>query len=169
VSATLRLVWWPSGFQKIDYLSAMGSLNFNEFVPYFLLLLGIAAIVFPFFVKPRLKRLSETGVRCDGIIFKLGYQNKNDAIRDAPIKDKITVRFVTETKEWITADLKTDFMLLSTGQFMEGQKVVVIYDPNNPADFTLEKLDSETPGRVFFIIAGGISLAAGIYQIVRGK
>lgn len=88
----------------------------QEFLPYFLILFGIVAILLPFFTKSSNKNLKETGVPSDGIIFK---QEKSRLVdidgNRSFIKDKITVRFLTKKDEWITAELSQDFMIAFTG------------------------------------------------------
>lgn len=129
----------------------------------------IAGIVFffiAFFSKSSVKRLATAGESCDGIIFKLGYTENISLNRsDSITKDKITVRFVTKRQEWITEGLNTDFMIIWTGQFKEGQKVRVLYDPDNPSDFTI--LNSQSPRLVkaAFILIGSICVAVGIYKL----
>jgi hypothetical protein len=51
------------------------------------------------------KQLLAIGLRAEGIIFKLHYQptGSMNSTDDTIIRDKITVRFPTQTKEWITA------------------------------------------------------------------
>ena len=87
---------------------------------------------------------------------------------DTITKDKITVRFTTQTKQWITADLNTNGIFLFPGQFKEGQSVSVVYDPANPTDFTLDNLRGQKTGRKVFIIAGVLIFALGCYMLVAG-
>jgi hypothetical protein len=143
----------------------MDSLNFTPFLPYTFILVGIVFILIAAFSKSGATRLAQTGEHCEGIIFKLGYKEGNtfDKI-DSITKDKITVRFVTKKQEWITEDLNTDFMITWAGQFKEGQKVQVLYDPNNPSDFSILNNQSPRLVKMVFILAGSISLAIGVYK-----
>jgi len=143
----------------------MDSLNFTLFLPYVFVIVGIGIIVVAAFSKSGTERLTRTGELCDGIIFKLGYKDDNAFNRtDSITKDKITVRFVTKKQEWITEDLNTDFMVTWTGQFKEGQQVQVLYDPNNPSDFTILNNQSPRLRKLIMILAGFIFLAIGIYK-----
>ena len=142
----------------------------SDTTPYILLLIGLILVLVPFLSKNRGKRLSDIGLRSEGIIFKLDYQptgSMQDS--DRVTKNKITVRFVTQTKEWITADLNTNGLFLYPGQFKEGQQVSVRYDPANPADFTLEDLKGQRLGRRLFTVVGILLLAAGCYILLAGN
>jgi uncharacterized protein DUF3592 len=143
----------------------MNSLSFTPSLPYIFIIVGFIFIVIALFSKSGVKRLTHTGEHCEGIIFKLGYKEDNTFNRsDSITKDKITVRFETKRKEWITEDLDTNFMITWTGQFKEGQKVQVLYDPNNPSDFTILNNQSPRLVKLIFILAGSICLAIGAYK-----
>ncbi len=143
----------------------MESLNFTPFLPYILIIVGLLIICIAVFSKSSGKRLAATGENCEGIIFKLGYKEGNNFNRsDSITKDKITVRFVTKKQEWVTEDLNTDFMITWIGQFKEGQKVQVIYDPNNPSDFTISNKQYPRTVKSVFFVAGLIFVAVGVYK-----
>jgi len=60
-------------------------------------------------------------------------------------------------------------MITWTGQYKKGQKVLVIYDPNNPTDFTLETKQSPLAAKTVFALAGVILLVVGIYKLFAAK
>ncbi len=134
------------------------------------MLIGLIVAVFPLLAGNGNKQRLATGLRADGIVFKLDYQptgsmqNTDDTIT----KDKITVRFTTQTKEWITADLNTNGIFLFPGQFKEGQSVSVVYDPANPGDFTIENLRGQKIGRKVFLIVGVAVFVLGCYMLMAG-
>jgi hypothetical protein len=145
----------------------MESLNFTQFLPYISIIAGLLFICIAVFSKSSDKRLAATGEYCEGIIFKLDYKEGINFNRsDSLTKDKITVRFVTKKQEWITEDLNTDFMITWTGQFKEGQKVQVIYDPSNPSDFTISNSQAPRMVKGAFILAGLIFVAIGVYKFL---
>ena len=146
----------------------MGSLNLDQYQPYLFLFIGFIAMITPLFYKSKTENLEKTGERCEGIIFKLDYSNSfgSDTI-SSTTKDKITVRFVTNKKEWITEDLNTDFMISYTGQYKEGEKVAVIYNPENPSEFTIETKQSQTIGKLVIFFVGLVFAGAGIYELVK--
>ena len=141
---------------------------FQSIVPYIFILLGIALILFPFVVKPAIERLAKSGERCEGVVFQLDYKSKviDMMHEDTITKDKITIRFVTQKQEWITADLDTSFMLLYPGRFKEGDTVPVIYDPNNPSDFTIETKQSPGMMKILLALAGAAFLLVGVYKLL---
>jgi hypothetical protein len=142
----------------------------NDSTPYILLLVGLVLILVPLLSKNSRNRLAGNGLCSEGVIFKLDYQrDSNWQNTDSVTKNKITVRFVTETKEWITADLNTNGLMLYPGQFKEGQAVTVRYDPANPTDFTLEKVPGQRVGRILFIIMGILLMAIGCYMMLGGS
>jgi Protein of unknown function (DUF3592) len=127
-------------------------------------------VLFPLLSKNRGNRLTSIGLRSEGIIFKLDYQPTGSMQHDDTVtKNKSTVRFVTQTKEWITADLDTNGLFLYPGQFKEGQPVSVRYDPANPTDFTLEDVKGQRFSRQLFLVIGILLLAAGCYMVFAGN
>ncbi|MBS1601158.1 MAG: DUF3592 domain-containing protein [Bacteroidetes bacterium] len=138
--------------------------------PYIFILAGIVMILVPFLSKPTGNRLKSTGERCEGVIFELGYKDHSGPMsNDSITKDKITIRFVTQKLEWITEDLNTDFMVLYTNQFKEGDKVTVIYDPNNPKDFTIETKQTPKQIKIILSIARVVFISIGIYKLLSGS
>jgi hypothetical protein len=145
----------------------MESFNLSSYLPYIFILMGVLAMLVSLFSGNRTEKLAKTGERCKGIIFKLERKSETGFNTiDSTLKNKITVRFVTQKQEWITEDLNTDSMLTWTGQFEEGQTVEVIYDPNNPTDFTIETNQSPLLVKVIFALAGLAFLAIGIYKLL---
>jgi hypothetical protein len=148
----------------------MHFVGLHDTTPYVFLLVGLILAIFPLLLANSNKQLLATGLRAEGIIFKLAYQPTGSiqSTDDTITKDKITVRFTTQTKEWITADLNTNGIFLYPGQFKEGQSVSVLYDPTNPTDFTLENLRGQKTGRKVFMIAGVLLFALGCYMLIAG-
>ena len=69
-------------------------------MPYICLTIGLIAIAISLLYKSKKGNLKQIGISAEGIIFK---QDKNSNYSDAIINnDIITVRFVTQKKEWIT-------------------------------------------------------------------
>lgn len=139
----------------------MESLDFNQYLPIFFIVIGAIAILYAIFHKPPLDRLKQTGEHCEGIIFRLGYSTG-----DSSTTDKITVRFVTKKQEWITEEVNTDGMLTWTGQFKEGQTVPIIYNSDNPKDFIIPTAYSPALVKLLFVVVGFIFIATGIYKIL---
>jgi hypothetical protein len=145
----------------------MESLHLGQYQPYIILAFGIILIIVALFYQSKTKLLETMGERCEGIIFQLDYGNSLGSDGPSSFKDKITVRFVTKNKEWITQDLHTDFVLAYTGQYKEGDKVVVIYNPENPSDFMVETKQSQTMGKLVFLFVGLVFVGVGIYELFK--
>jgi hypothetical protein len=145
----------------------MESLNFGPYLPYVLFFIGISCMLIPLFYKSNIEKLTKAGVRCEGIIFQLGYKDNFTVSADNSVKDKITIRFVTQKKEWITEDLNTNFMISWAGQYKVGEKISVIYNPDNPSEFTVETKQSQTVGKLMMFIIGVVFVGAGVYELFK--
>ena len=145
----------------------METLHLGQYQPYIILALGIILIIVALFYQSKTKLLETTGERCEGIIFQLDYGNSLGSDGTSSLKDKITVRFVTKNKEWITQDLHSDFTISYTGQYKEGDKVVVIYNPENPSEFMVETKQSEKTGRLVVLFVGLVFVGVGVYEIFK--
>src|SRR4026208_163361 len=112
----------------------MEDFDISTLQPYIFLCLGLAAILFSILKKTKAEKLKFTGEKTEGIIFEL--DSKADlstyTVNDTnDVMDKVTVRFVTKNKEWITGNLKQEFAIFFTGQYKTGESVEVYYDPKN--------------------------------------
>jgi len=128
------------------------------------LIAGIVVIYYLQKEKNKRSVLSLRGVHVEGIIFDfthdkkgfyIGSQNNNDSnLIKIPI-----IRFTTGTGEWITEKYS-----ISTSSYKQGQKVAVIYNPDNPKEFMLK--DTGIFNIIYYVI-GTISIAAigyGLYN-----
>ncbi len=70
------------------------------------------------------------------------------------------IRFVTNKQEWIT---KTSNMSLPSAK--KGDKVTVIYDPENPQNFVV-KTSYTNLFVAIFTIGGILAILAGVYYLV---
>ena len=153
-------------------MSYLQQMNFQEIIESIPLqaaifcLIGVACIVIAIFFTSGNKKLKDTGLVADGIIYSLqqksGLFGSNDF--DSNVKDKITVRFLTKDDVWITEQLKTSFQISFTGQYKEGQPVKVIYNPDKPSEFMIESRQSGKIGRLIFGLIGLVFLIIGVYQ-----
>lgn len=146
----------------------MPELEFKEIQPFLFAIAGLALIAISIFKKSSRSYLLESGVKAEGIIYKLANKPNNPTSWGSSdnIMDKVTVRFVTENKEWITEDIKQDFAGFYTGQYEEGQTIDVYYDPQKPSNFYIDTKQSETFSRMVFAFMGLGLLAIGAYQIL---
>lgn len=149
-------------------LTNMDQNLFTEYQPYIFVVLGLIALVFSAFWATTKRRLKQTGIPVDGIVFKQDSDNRSSQSFDNSLsftKDKITIKFVTQTGEWITGVLKQDFELFYTGQYKDGDTVKVYYDKSNPSDFYVDTKQSEFTGRLIFALVGLVFLSIGPYKL----
>jgi len=130
---------------------------------------GLACFAISVFAKTAHKKLSQSGLSAEGIIYKLELDNGSSRANgfSGKLKDKITVRFLTRENVWVTGEAKSQFLIFFTGQYKEGDLVRVKYNPDQPAEFILESRQSETAGRVIGVVAGLILVVSGIYQWIH--
>lgn len=144
----------------------MSDFDFSKLQPLIFTLLGVIVLLIAIFKRTK-SNLKTIGLRTEGIVYTLGCSNNSDD--SSNIKDKITVRFVTNKKEWITGNIKQDFAVYFTKQYKEGETVDVYYDPANPSNFYVDTKQSEITGRILFAIIGLIFCAIGLYQLFLKK
>ena len=141
---------------------------FAEYQPYIFVLLGLIALIFSVFWTTTNSKLKQTGISVDGIVFKQGFDDRFNQSFDnssSYAKDKITIRFVTQTGEWITGVLRQDFGLFYTGQYKDGDTVKVYYEKSNPSDFYVDTKQSEFAGRLIVALVGLVFLIIGLYKL----
>jgi hypothetical protein len=147
----------------------MLDINLTELQPYAFVLLGIILLLVAIFKKSGKANLKSSGLKTEGIIHGLGYSNAPNSDTTPNIKDKVTVRFTTNKKEWITVDIDQKFAVYFSNQYKEGQKVDVYYDPENPSDFFVDTKQSETIGRQLFAVVGLAFCVVGAFQLFLRK
>ena len=148
----------------------MEDFNVTQLIPIILILIGTTCTLFGIFKKSKESALKANGKKAEGIIFSLEASRKNDIDAHARnVQDIVTVRFVTESQEWITAEVKQDFAIFYTKQYKEGDTVQVYYDPKNPKSFYVDLKQSETLSRLFFSVGGLILIGVGLYKLLSSK
>jgi len=139
-----------------------------EFEPYIFLVGGLILLIVSLFRNSSKSRLKETGIPVEGIVFEQGFEetiNVSSDFSSPPVKDKITIRFVTLSGEWITEAINQDFSFFYTGQYKNGEPVKVYYEKDNPKNFFVDTKQSELTVRILGSVTGiGFSLY-GLYEI----
>ena len=146
----------------------MDDFSFKELQPYFFILIGLVSVLFAIFKKSDKSNLKNTGQKAEGIIYALEQNSNsyNSYTQNYNIKDKVTIRFLTLDKQWITGDLKQDFALFFTRQYKEGDTVDVFYDPKEPSNFFVETRQSEKTSRIILVAIGIVLGSVGLYQLI---
>jgi hypothetical protein len=102
-------------------------------------------------------KLLKTGKPSEGIVFDFVYSDNSDSNVRYPI-----IRFVTSDQQWITE--KYNFSGLP-GSFKKGQKVNVLYNPDDPKEFII-KSNATTAAPVFIFMLAVLIIAFGIRQFI---
>ncbi|MFT3749511.1 MAG: DUF3592 domain-containing protein [Agriterribacter sp.] len=142
---------------------------FAEYYPWFFLIAGIAFISFSILWESKKSKLRQTGIHAKGIVLEQQFENKfrwSDSDNYQPEKNKITIRFLTENKDWITGTITQGFQLFYKGQYKDGAKIDVYYDRNNPSNFYADSKQTETTGRLVFGAIGVLLTLAGLYRLL---
>ena len=142
----------------------MSSGIYKEVAYYAFIAIGLGTMVYAFFKDSPKGKLKETGFEAIGIIFTQDRDYKIFRFLNSNgVNDAITVRFVTDKKEWISGLIDQPFQLFYTWQYKNGEKVKVYYDRDNPGNFYVDTKQSELMGRIFVALIGISFAAIGIY------
>jgi Protein of unknown function (DUF3592) len=133
------------------------------------ILLGLACFATSVFATTSYKKLNQSGLSAEGIIYKLELDNSSTGSTgySGKLKDKITVRFLTSDNVWVTGEAKSQFLISFTGQYKEGAPVKIKYNPDQPEEFILVTRQSEITGRLMIIVVGILFITVGLYQWFR--
>lgn len=95
------------------------------------ILAGIGILAIYHKEKKKRNELEKSGEKAEGIIFEFSNAGTgaNDSAYQLPV-----IRFLTQKGEWITEEY-----FVSSVFHTKGQKVQVLYDPQNPKKFIIEK------------------------------
>jgi len=81
--------------------------------------------------------------------------------------DGVTVRFYTQDKQQSFTERVDDRLRMSVaGQYKEGQKVTVIYNPDNPREFALESKYSPRLAQYIALGFGLLLLGIGVLMFL---
>lgn len=138
----------------------------KDLQPYIFIVIGIIGALVGLFKKSTQSNLKMIGKKAEGVIYLLEKSNSG-SLYTRNIKDKVTVRFLTESEEWITEKINQDFATFHTSQYKEGDVVQLYYDPNNPTSFYVDTKQSETTTRVVFTLIGIVFIGIGLYQLLK--
>ena len=114
-------------------------------------LIGITLMLFAVSRLLKIKELSKTGTKTEGVIFGLEPGDSRDSNALYPI-----IRFTTDKEEWITEK----YTVGGFSELKEGKKVTVIYNPDKPTEFVVQS-------RVFNVVLG-VLVVVGLVMFVVG-
>lgn len=125
-----------------------------------IIIFGIAIFYVAFKFQLNTKKIAKIGEQAEGVVF--------DIVESSDTKSQVRypiIRFVTSQKEWITEQYSISTL---PGFFKKGQKVTIIYNPNNPKEFFVKSAVTSIAPMVAIALAV-ITLAVGVYKILQIK
>jgi len=104
-------------------------------------------------------------VRCEGTVVSVAPVLGTSGANIRP--DGVTVRFYTQDKQQSFTERVDDRLRMSVaGQYKEGQKVTVIYNPDNPREFALESKYSPRLAQYIALGFGLLLLGIGVLMFL---
>lgn len=149
--------------------------NYSQYLLlcFFAIAIGMACILYSALANTFRKLFLKKGEVVQGIIFDVEpiartYISVGNSYDDFGHDDKVTIRFTTKKQEWITVDLDTasGFIIRYRGKYKQGDKVLVIYKPENPYDFYVVSPKVSDKEQILFAIAGFVFIGVGIYFLL---
>ena len=130
------------------------NITVNEWI---ILAVGLFAIVWGIGKVNERRKLLKTGIKVVGVVFKLEKRLGSG-------KDRIplyypVIRYVTLNEEWITKEY--DEAGSNPSMYKEGEKVNVIYDPDDNNHFIIDGFMNRILG--FVGIAVGVLIITGVF------
>lgn len=123
-----------------------------------ILAVGIALLYGGVKLRLSTQKIGKKGIATEGVIFDIVPSDNADSQANYPL-----IRFVTAEKEWITEKYSISTM---PGFSQKGQKVTIIYNPDNPKEFFIKSpITSFVPKLVITLAI--LILAAGVYKLVH--
>lgn len=124
-------------------------------IPFVCIAIGVAFLIAAVSLDKKYKALLKTGKEVEGVVFDMD-SSDNTGIDGSDSLAYPIIRFVTHKQEWITK--KADF---SYSGLKPGDKLNIIYDPENPTNFTIKStVVSLLP--ILLMIIGALAIIAGI-------
>lgn len=126
---------------------------------------GIASIIAGIFQKKKSEVSYKSALRTEGTIVDLGFSQPRPFVKrrfSPPAYTCITVEFVTHTNEKIRSDADNNFAVFYSGQYAKGDKVELLYNPENPSEFVISNTQSADSARIILIALGIMLLIMGI-------
>lgn len=130
----------------------------NEIIDLLILLLvGVAIVVFGNYKRTERLKLISSGIRTDGVIFKMEkiVTGTND-MSNMTSANYPVVRYTTLEKEWVTKQYLVGGLLSS---YKEGDKVAIVYDRSDNEKFIIYDAPTRLLGPIMMIF--GFLLIAG--------
>jgi hypothetical protein len=114
-----------------------------------------------FFIhSKKVNRLINNGVEVEGIVFDITLSSSiGDVDGEYPV-----IRFLTTDDLWITETYDIGTL---RANFKRGQKVTVVYNPEDPKDFILKSDKGRSYVPVVILVSGVLVLIWGVYRVLQ--
>lgn len=120
--------------------------------------IGIVLLYVAIRFRLNTQKIAKKGIETEGVVFDIVPSKNIDSKANYPL-----IRFVTSEKEWITEEYNISAMF---GFFKKGQKVTIVYNPDNTREFVVKSpITSVVP--ILVMILGILILATGIYKLIH--
>jgi len=124
-----------------------------------LLLIGASFLFGYFKIKQKRERIIENGVEVEGIVFDFSDDNNISSNTNSMNISTPLIRFVTKDGLWVTE--KGEW---STTSLKQGDKVIVIYNADNPKEFIYKtSMDWGNLLVYLFLVAGIVCLGISLW------
>ena len=112
-------------------------------------------------ISQKLKKLNETGVKAEGVIFEVEWDhNTKGNYKYSTETVYPVVRFVTKDGTWITKKSSQGGVMIK-----QGQTVQIVYNPENPEEFMITSGQFKWYSYIFLVV-GLIGITIGIYKLI---
>ena len=120
--------------------------------------MGIAVLYMAVKFRSNTKNIAKNGEQVEGVVFDIVQDTNPQSQAKFPV-----IRFVTSQKEWITEQYNISTL---PGFLKKGQKLIIIYNPDNPKEFFVKsRINSIVP--VLLFIFGIIILSIGVIKLLH--
>ena len=138
----------------------------DDLIPYLFIFIGLVVLVLPFLQLSDNKRsLKNSGVHAEGIIFRIDGKQGGQPTNFGVLNAEVQVRFVTKSMEWITGTLRQDFQVSFSGQYKQGDKVDVYYNPTSPSEFFVDSNKNPLFGKLTLMVVGLVLIVIGLWKL----
>lgn len=132
--------------------------------------LGLVFTLVGYFKGKEIKKIKESGIKAEGVVFSLEFENSSfnngsdyDTSRSPGMYYPV-IRYVTAEKEWVTEKYNIGSY---PSKYQEGDKVPVIYDPENIKEFIIDNNSVNIIQHAFWFGIGLIAVGAVLFTILK--
>jgi len=132
----------------------------NQYI--IMIAVSVVLIVTALYLLMKMTRLAKTGIKAEGVVFDLEISDSNSNMGTLGKVRYPVIRFLTSDNKWITETYKLGS---TAGLYKKGAKITVIYNPENPREFSIDNRSSRILLVVLACVGAGL-LLIGAYQIL---